>query len=496
MSIPFVTLTADEAAALIQNGQTLGVSGFTPAGAAKVVPRALAARARAEHEAGRPFKVAIVSGASTGDSLDGELARADAISWRTPYQSNKSLRESINAGRTRFFDMHLSHLPQQVRSGFLGDIDWAIVEASDVSPSGEITLTTSVGASPTFLRCAKKVIIEVNRFHSPNLRGFHDIYEPMDPPFRQPIPILRPSDRIGTPTVKIDPSKIVGIVYSDMPDENGGFEPSDETTERIGNNVAEFIAGELHAGRIPKQFLPIQSGVGNIANAVLGSLGAHPGIPAFEMYSEVIQDSVIQLVRSGKVKFATGTSLTIAKDVLLKFYDDLEFFRSRILLRPQEITNNPEIVRRLGIITINTAIEVDIFGNINSTHIMGSNLMNGIGGSGDFTRNAHISIFTCPSSAKGGKISTIVPLVSHMDHSEHSVQVVVTENGVADLRGKTPNERAQLIIQKCAHPQFHDLLQHYYEMSKQGQTPQTLSRAFAFHEQFLRTGDMRQTPLG
>ena len=494
MSLPFVTLTADEAAALIQNGQTLGVSGFTPAGAAKIVPRALAARARAEHDAGRPFKVAIVSGASTGDSLDGELARADAISWRTPYQSNKSLRESINAGRTRFFDMHLSHLPQQVRSGFLGEMDWAIVEASDVSPTGEITLTTSVGASPTFLRCAKKVIIEINRFHSPNMRGFHDIYEPMDPPFRQPIPILRPSDHIGTPTVKIDPSKIVGIVENNMPDENAGFEPADETTERIGNNVAEFIAAELHAGRIPKEFLPIQSGVGNIANAVLGSLGAHPGIPAFEMYSEVIQDSVIQLVRAGKVKFATGTSLTIAKDVLLKFYQDLEFFRSRILLRPQEITNNPEIVRRLGIITINTAIEVDIFGNINSTHIMGSNLMNGIGGSGDFTRNAHISIFTCPSSAKGGKISTIVPLVSHMDHSEHSVQVVVTEQGVADLRGKAPNERARLIIEKCAHPQFHDLLMHYYELSKQGQTPQTLSRAFAFHEQFLRSGDMRQTP--
>jgi succinate CoA transferase len=496
MSSPFVTLTADEAAALIQNGQTLGVSGFTPAGAAKVVPKALAVRARAEHEAGRPFKVAIVSGASTGDSLDGELARADAISWRTPYQSNKSLRESINAGRTRFFDMHLSHLPQQVRSGFLGDIDWAIVEACDVSPSGEITLTTSVGASPTFLRCAKKIIIELNRFHSPNLRGFHDIYEPLDPPYRQPIPILRPSDRIGTPTVKVDPSKIVGIVEGNQPDENAGFEPADETTERIGNNVAEFIAGELHAGRIPKEFLPIQSGVGNIANAVLGSLGSHPGIPPFEMYSEVIQDSVIKLIRSGKLKFATGTSLTIAKDVLLKFYEDLEFFRSRVLLRPQEITNNPEIVRRLGIITINTAIEVDIFGNINSTHIMGSNLMNGIGGSGDFTRNAHISIFTCPSSAKGGKISTIVPLVSHMDHSEHSVQVVVTENGVADLRGKTPNERARLIIEKCAHPQFHQLLMHYYEMSKQGQTPQTLSRAFAFHEQFLRTGDMRQTPLG
>jgi succinate CoA transferase len=495
MSSPFPTLTADEAASLIQNGQTLGVSGFTPAGAAKVVPRALAARAVAEHAAGRPFKVAIVSGASTGDSLDGELARADAISWRTPYQSNKSLRESINAGRTHFFDMHLSHLPQQVREGFLGPINWAIVEACDVTVDGEIVLSTSVGASPTFLRCADRVIIELNRFHSPKLRGFHDIYEPLDPPHRRPIPIMRPSDRIGAQTVKIDPKKIAGIVESNMPDENGGFEPADATTERIGNNVAEFIAGELRAGRIPKEFLPIQSGVGNIANAVLGSLGAHPDIPSFEMYSEVIQDSVINLVRSGKVKFATGTSLTIAKDVLLKFYEDLEFFRSRILLRPQEITNNPEIVRRLGIITVNTAIEVDIFGNINSTHIMGSNLMNGIGGSGDFTRNAYISIFTCPSSAKGGKISTIVPLVSHMDHSEHSVQVVVTENGVADLRGKAPNERARLIIEKCAHPLFRDSLMHYFEMAKHGQTPQTLGRAFAFHEQFLRTGDMRDAVL-
>jgi succinate CoA transferase len=490
MSFPFPTLTADEAAALIQHGQTLGVSGFTPAGAAKVVPRALAARARAEHADGRPFKVAIVSGASTGDSLDGELARAEAISWRTPYQSNKSLRNSINDGRIRFFDMHLSHLPQQVRCNFLGPIDWAIVEAADITPEGEVVLSTSVGASPTFLHSAQKVIIELNRFHSPKLRGFHDIYEPLDPPHRRPIPILRPSDRIGTETVKIVPRKIVGIVESNLPDETSGFDPADATTDRIGRNVADFIASELRAGRIPKEFLPIQSGVGNIANAVLGGLGAHPDIPAFEMYSEVIQDSVIALVRSGKIKFATGTSLTIAQDVLRKFYDDLEFFRSRILLRPQEITNNPEVVRRLGIISVNTAIEVDIFGNINSTHIMGSNLMNGIGGSGDFTRNAYISIFTCPSSAKGGKISTIVPLVSHMDHSEHSVQVVVTENGIADLRGKTPNERARLIIEKCAHPQFHDALLRYADMAKQGQTPQTLAKAFAFHEQFLRTGDM------
>lgn len=491
MKLPFPTLSADDAAALVNDGQTLGFSGFTPAGAAKAIPKALAARARGEHEAGRPFKVAVVTGASTGDSLDGELARADAISWRTPYQSNKYLRDSINQGRTRFFDMHLSQLPQFVRCGFLGTFDWAVVEACDVTADGQIVLTSSVGASPSFLRAAKRVLIEVNRFHSPQLRGFHDIYEPLDPPVRQPIPIVRPSDRIGTPCVKIDPAKIAGIVETNLPDETSGFVPADEVTRKIGENVAGFLAGEIAAGRVPRDFLPLQSGVGNIANAVLGALGTHPGIPAFEMYSEVIQDSVIELVRNEKIRFATGTSLTVSKETLAEFYDNLEFYRSRILLRPQEITNNPEVVRRLGIISVNTAIELDVFGNVNSTHVMGTSLMNGIGGSGDFTRNAYISVFTCPSTAKQGKISTIVPLVSHMDHSEHSVQVVVTEQGVADLRGKDPNERARLVVEKCAHPDFRPDLHRYFEATKNGHTPQTLAKAFAMHQQFLQAGTMR-----
>ncbi|MDR2675043.1 MAG: succinate CoA transferase [Opitutaceae bacterium] len=487
-ALPF--LTAAEAAALINHGSTIGVSGFTPAGAAKVVPKALAARARSEHEAGREFKVAIISGASTGDSLDGELARADAVSWRTPYQSNKSLRESINTGRIHFFDMHLSHLAQQVRRGFLGKLDWAIVEACDITPEGEIVLSTSVGASPTFLHQAGRVIIELNRYHSPKLRGFHDIYEPLDPPFRKIIPLENCTDRIGSPVVKIDPAKIAAVVESNAPDEVGGFDPADELTNKIGANVAEFIANEIAVGRIPREFLPLQSGVGNIANAVLGALGTNPDIPDFQMFSEVIQDSVIGLIRSGKCKFATGTSLTIAPSLLQSIYADLEFFRPRLLLRPQEITNNPEMVRRLGIITVNTAIEVDIFGNVNSTHIMGTGLMNGIGGSGDFTRNAYISIFTCPSTAKGNKISTIVPFASHLDHSEHSVAVLITEQGVADLRGKSPAERSREIINKCAHPDFREPLTRYYESTKKGHTHASLAHAFSFHQQFMATGDM------
>jgi len=484
-------MTADEAAAMINHNDTIGFSGFTPAGAAKAIPTALAKRAKAEHEAGRPLQIGVVTGASTGQSLDGELALAEAISWRTPYQSNKHLRAAINAGKTRFFDMHLSTLPQQVRYGFLGKFQWAVVEACDVTEDGEIVPTTSVGASPTFCRVADKVLIELNRNHPAALRGLHDIYEPKDPPHRDPIPLKDCSTRIGAPFIKIDPSKIAGIVETNLPDEVAPFDPVDETTQKIGQNVAEFLAGEIRVGRIPKEFLPLQSGVGNIANAVLAALGENPDIPPFHMFSEVIQDSVISLIKNGKCQFVTGTSLTVSPHLLKEIYENLEFYKKHICLRPQEITNNPEMVRRLGIITINTAIEVDLFGNVNSTHVMGSSMMNGIGGSGDFTRNGYISIFTCPSLAKGGKISPIVPLVSHMDHSEHSVQVVVTEEGIADLRAKTPHERACLIVDNCAHPQFRAQLHAYFDAVKDGHVPQSLGAAFAMHAQFLKTGDMR-----
>jgi succinate CoA transferase len=493
MNNPFPILTADEAAAFINHDEVIGFSGFTPAGAAKVIPTAIAKKARAEHEAGRDFKVGVITGASTGPSLDGELARADAIKFRTPYQSDKDLRASINAGKTHFFDMHLSLLPQYVRYGFLGEVDWAIVEAADVSVDGKILLTTSVGAAPTFLSKAKRILVEINSRHPKELLGFHDIYEPMSPPHRRPIPICNAEDRIGTQRVWVDPKKIVGVVHSNRPDEVKDFTPVTAVTTKIGLNVAEFLAAEIRNGHIPKSFLPIQSGVGNVANAVLAAMGEHPEIPRFQMYTEVIQDSVIELVKQDRCSFVSGVSLTVTDPVLQSMYDNLDAFRGRLLLRPQEIANNPEIVRRIGIVSINTALEADIFGNINSTHVLGQKMMNGIGGSGDFTRNAYISIFTCPSTAKDGKISAIVPMCSHMDHSEHSVQVLITEHGIADFRGKDPRERAAAVIENCVDPSYRDLLWTYFKLTENGHTPQSFRSAFSFHESFLETGDMRNT---
>jgi acetyl-CoA hydrolase len=483
-------MTAEEAAALINNGDTIGFSGFTPAGTPKAVPRAIAARAKALHDAGHEFKIGVLTGASTGKSIDGALAEAEAISFRTPYQSNSQLRAAINAGQVRFVDMHLSMLPQAVRYGFLGKVNWAIVEACDVTSGGGIVLTTGVGAAPTYLREADRIIVELNASHPTSLLGLHDLFEPADPPVRREIPIYSASDRAGSPIAVVDPAKIVALVHTDEEEETKEFSQPTPITEKIGQNVAEFLSSELRAGRIPKSFLPLQSGVGDVANSVLAALGADTSVPPFEMYTEVLQNSVIPLIENGRCKFASTCSLTLSPEAMKRVTDNIEYFKKHIVLRPQEISNNPEIVRRLGIVSMNTAIEFDLGGNVNSTHVMGQKLMNGIGGSGDFTRAAYMSIFSCASTAKGGKISTIVPLASHIDHSEHSVSVVITEQGIADLRGKDPHERAQLVIENCAHPDFKDDLRKYLHLTKQGHVPQSMTLAFAMHRQFLSTGDM------
>jgi len=488
---PFPILNAQEAAALIRHGDTIAFGGFTPAGSPKEIPTAIAERAKVEHAADRPFQIGVITGASTGPSLDGALAKAEAISFRTPYQSDPDLRKAINSGKTRFFDLHLSQLAQHVRTGALGPVHWAVIEASEITPDGRIVLTSGVGAAPTFARCGERILIELNQRHPSSLCGIHDIYEPIDPPYRGEIPLYRVSDRIGQPWLQLDPAKIAGVVLTNRDDEIGAFAEPDAVTTKIGENVANFLAAELRAGRIPTEFLPLQSGVGDIANAVLGALGAHPEIPRFSMYSEVLQDATLALLRKGKLKFASGCSFTLSSPALKELYAELPSLRGRIVLRPQEISNNPEIVRRLGIISVNTAIEADLQGNINSTHLFGKTMMNGIGGSGDFTRNAHLSIFTCPSLQKNGKISTLVPQVTHCDHSEHSVQVIVTEHGVADLRRLDPRQRATAIIENCAHPDFRDDLRHYLALSRDGHEPFNLDYAFAFHQRFNQTGDMR-----
>lgn len=491
MSFPFIS--AEEAASHINNGDNVATSGFTASGTPKIVTIALAERAKELHEKGEPFKVNLYTGASTNDYVDGALTRAQAIGKRSPYQGTPDTRKGANKGEMNYYDPHLSHVSQDLRYGFNGDIDVAVIEVTEMNPSGEVILGAGIGMTPTIAKMAKKVIIEYSSYYQTSFRGFHDNYVPLDPPHRREIPIYKPQDRIGSTVLKIDPKKIIGVVPSNESESIASFTSLSDTTKAIGHNVAEFLARELKLGRIPKEFLPIQSGVGNIANAALYGLAENPGIPNFEMYTEVVQDAVMELMEQGKCSFASTCALAFSDDAMLHFMDHINFFRDKLLMRPGEISNHPEVVRRLGLIAMNTALECDIYGNVNSTHVNGTTMMNGIGGSGDFCRNAYLSIFMCPSVQKNGALSAIVPMVTHVDHSEHSVKVIVTEQGVADLRDKDPLQRAQTMIENCVHPDYKQLMWDYLKISKPGHIPHNLMAAFAMHQTFAETGDMRLT---
>jgi succinyl-CoA:acetate CoA-transferase len=487
--------TAAEAAAHITSGTTIGMSGFTGSGYPKAVPTALAEQIEAEHAAGRPFRVRIWTGASTGPELDGALAKADGIEFRLPYNSDPTARAKINAGEMEYFDMHLSQVAPMAWEGFLGPLDTAVIEVSGIRPDGALIPSSSVGNNKTWLDRASKVILEVNRWQNAALEGMHDIYYGTAlPPARVPIPLVRPDDRIGEPYFRCDPDKIVAIVETDSPDRNLPFAPPDAAAHAIAGHLMEFFAHEVQRGRLPESLLPIQSGVGNIANAVLTGLVESP-FHDMTAFTEVIQDGMLDLLDSGTLRMASATAFSLSPTAAERLNTDMGRYRDKMILRPQEMSNHPELVRRLGCLAMNGLIEADIYGNVNSTHIMGSRIQNGIGGSGDFARNAYISIFMTPSTAKGGAISAIVPQVAHVDHINQDVQVIVTEQGLADLRGLSPKQRAKLIIEKCAHPDYRPMLADYFARAQQGSygrhAPSLLNEALSWHQRFVDTGSMR-----
>jgi propionyl-CoA:succinyl-CoA transferase len=486
----YSVMTAEEAAFLVSDGSTVAFSGFSPAGAAKVVPRALAERARSLHRKGEPFKLRVLTGASVDQNIDEELAGAEAISWRAPYQSDATIRGQINRQEVEYVDMHLSHVPQTVAFGFFGNIDFAVVEATEVTPDGRVYLTTSIGASPTYLKYADKVIIEINRHHSVRLREMADIQLLLPPPHRNAIPIFHPLTKSGWPYAVVDPKKIVAVVENEEPDHVASFAGKDGTSEKIASHVVAFLLDQLRDGRIPREFLPLQAGVGNTANAVMLALGEHSEIPPFLMYSEVFQDSLLTLMEEGRLLGASATSLTLTDPFLQRIYENMDYFIPRIVLRPQELSNNPGIIRRLGVIALNTALEMDIYGNVNSSHVFGTSIVNGIGGSGEFTRNSYLSFMMCPSIGKGGKVSRVVPMVPHVDNNEHSIQVVVTEQGLVDLRGLGPMQRARRIIEICAHPAYREPLYRYVENAKRGHIPHDLEHCYQWHMNLMKYGEM------
>ncbi|TRM56526.1 hypothetical protein BD626DRAFT_440870 [Schizophyllum amplum] len=505
--------TAEDLAPQFKNDDYIGWSGFTGVGYPKATPTAIANHIEANNLQADPAtkkKFNLFVGASVGPEVEDRWARMDMIARRYPHQVGKEIAKGINAGRINFADKHLSMFPQDLTYGYYslqkkhGDprrpLDWAIVEATAITEEGWIVPGASVGATPEILQSAEKIIIELNT-SIPDLTGLHDITQSALPPYRQPYLITHPSDRIGTTAIQVDPDRVVAVIESQHPDNTGKNAPETADSKAIAGHLIEFLSAEVDAGRMPRSLLPLQSGIGNVANSIIGGLADGP-FEKVQVWTEVLQDTFLRFFDSGKLDFATSTSIRFTPEGFQHFYSHWADYKDKLLLRSQQVANSPEVIRRLGVIAMNTPLEVDIYAHANSTCALGSRMLNGLGGSADFLRNAKLSIMHTPSSRPSKTdptgISCIVPFASHIDQTEHDLDVVVTEQGLADLRGLAPRERAPLIIQKCAHPDYKEMLMDYYERALHdclkkgmGHEPHMLKNAFKMHINLQENGTMK-----
>ncbi len=489
--IPFKNLqekicSAAAAAAHIPDASVVACSGFTKTGYSKaVLPELCRQKDRFEHG------ITLISGASLGENLDGDLAESGVVSTRLPFQSDKGMRDRINSGDMHYFDQHLAETADQLMHGFLGEIAVAVIEIVGITPDGLLIPGASVGNDCVFVQEAKQLILEVNQALPMDLLGIHDCVEHRVFPDILDRPLNTCDARLGELGIPFDPEKVVAIVLTDHLDEPAESPVTDPNSQQIAAHLLKFFEGEIRCGRLTPSLRPLQAGIGKIANAVLGGLKAG-NFHDLVLFSEVLQDSTLELIDSGKVTYASGSAITLSEKHQERFYAHLEHYKQFLVLRPQHVTNAAGYIHRLGVIGLNTAVEFDIYGNVNSSHLSGTRILNGIGGSDEFARNSFLSIFVSPSISKEGRISHVVPYVSHCDHTEHDVDIVVTEQGLADLRGLSPRERAALIIETCVHPTYKPQMRDYFERAKArgGHTPHLLEEAFSWHVRLEQAGSM------
>ncbi|WP_321531318.1 acetyl-CoA hydrolase/transferase C-terminal domain-containing protein [uncultured Desulfuromonas sp.] len=494
-------VSAEECIQFFKSGMDLGWSGFTPAGYPKAVPIALADHVEKNNLQGQ-LKFNLFIGASVGAETEDRWASLDMIDRRWPYQTGKNIAKGINEGRIRMGDKHLSLFAQDLGYGFYTPkIDIAIIEVSEILADGSLVPTASCGVIGEILMIADKIILEVNT-GQPSFRGMHDCIIPQTPPNRQPFLISKASDRIGTESFPCDPDKIIAVVESKNRDKGRAFADADETSEAIASHIMQFFGDEVKAGRLPESLLPLQSGVGSIANAVVGGLAKGP-FKNLTVYTEVLQDTMLDLFDSGKLDAASSCSLSLSETPgFPRFFDNWDKYADKITLRPLSIANAPEPIRRLGCIAMNTPVEFDMYAHANSTLVGGTRMINGLGGSGDFLRNGYLKIMHSPSVRPSKTdptgITCVVPKAPHVDHTEHDLDVLVTEQGLADLRGLAPKERAQTIIDKCVHPEYKPIIQEYFDMAKKeclaksvGHEPQLFDRCFKMQQNLAQNGTMK-----
>lgn len=470
-------VNATTAAEAIGDNDVVLVSGFGSVGYPKAVPTALS-------ETDRNLSLTIVSGGSVGPEIDEELVERAMIARRFPYQSQSASTAAANEGTVQYHDRHLSRVGDEARTGYYGSPDVALVEAIAVGEDWFVP-STSIGQVPAFVSAADRLIVELNETVPGGVERFHDVYRRSLPPDRTALPLSNPGDRIGSPRVEFDPNALVGVVPSSHRDTPYEFRSPTATDDAIAENLLEFLSEEVDRNPAFDRRLVLQFGVGSVGNALMEAVqSAELPIDEIAYYGEVIQDGLLDALDSGAISTASATSLALSADGTDRLFADVDRYADRIVLRNTSVSNSPGLIERFGVLSMNTVAEIDVYGHANVTHIDGSRLLNGIGGGGDFTRNSLLGIVVLASTTRDGDISRIKPMVPHVDYTEHDLSIVVTEQGVADLRGLSPRERAETIVDSCAHPSYRDDLRAYLERAHTGggHIPHDLETVFSRHD--------------
>ncbi|RAJ85631.1 acyl-CoA hydrolase [Chitinophaga dinghuensis] len=409
-------LTATDAVNLIKTGNTVFI--HTAAATPKTLVQAMAQRSHEIHD------IRIVSIHTEWDAPYAEPEHVHSFQIDT-FFVGKNIRKAVNEGRANYVPMFLSEIPKYFRT-MEKPIDVALVTVSPPDKNGYCTLGVSCDVSKSAIDLAPVIIAEINP-HMPRV--------------------------LGDGVIHI--SRISAAVEVDYPIYEQQVKPPSETELSIGR----------HAATLVEDGATLQMGIGGIPNAVLKSLYSHKDLG---IHTEMFSDGIIDLVEKGVI---TGRHKAIQPGLLIssfaigsrKLYD---FVDNNLIVRllNVEFVNNPTNIRKNPKVTaINSAIEIDIFGQVCADSI-GVRQYSGVGGQMDFMRGAALSqggkpIIAIPSTTSKGIsriVSRLQPGASVVTTRAH-VHYVVTEYGIACLQGKNLKQRAQELI-NIAHPDHREQL--------------------------------------
>lgn len=340
-----------------------------------------------------------------------------------------NLRKAINQGLADFTPVFLSEIPGLFRSGRL-ILDIAVVQVSPPDAHGYCSYGVEVGVTKSAAETAGLVIAEVN----PNVPR-----------------------TLGDSFIHVDQIDFFIDVEYDLPEVIAP--PANETQQRIAQHIAELIPDAA----------TLQMGIGGIPDAVLRNLQGHKNLG---IHTELFSDGVMEMIEKGIItnsrksihpgKVVAG--FVLGSKALYEYIHDNPIFE----LHPTEYVNDPFIIAQNDrMISINSALEVDLTGQVCADSI-GTNFYSGVGGQLDFVRgaarsNGGMTFIALPSTAKGGTLSRIVPTLktgAGVTTTRNDVHYIATEFGVADLYGRTINERVHALV-NIAHPDFREELMRF-----------------------------------